>query len=159
MVRLTGQIKDIIPELLKMDMDKLFVVDVKEPKSKRSLEQNKLLWGLVHAIAKEQGQDDMEVYCACLERADALSDYIITAFDVEDELRKCFRGVRFIRKQEVNGKECNIYKVYIGSSKMNTQEMTELVESTVQICAELGRPTMNYMEEGDRDELRNAEND
>ena len=146
MVRLTGQIKDIIPELLKMDMDKLFVVDVKEPKSKRSLEQNKLLWRLVHAIAKEQGQDDMEVYCACLERADALSDYIITAYDMEDELRKCFRGVRFIRKQEVNGKESNIYKVYIGSSKMNTQEMTELLDITFQICAELGIPTMNYIE-------------
>ena len=26
-------------------------------------------------------------------------------------------------KQEVNGKDCNIYKVYIGSSKMNTKEM------------------------------------
>ena len=146
MVRLTGQIKDIIPELLKMDMDKLFVVDVKEPKSKRSLEQNKLLWRLVHAIAKEQGQDDMEVYCACLERADALSDYIITAYDMEDELMKCFRGVRFISIQEVNGKECNVYEVDSGASKGNTQEMTELLDITFQICAELGIPTMNYIE-------------
>jgi len=144
MVRITGKIKDIIPDLLKLDMDKLFVVEVKEPKSKRSLEQNRMLWQLIHSIAKKQHQDDMEVYCALLERADALSDYIITAYDMEDDLRKCFRGVRFIRKQEVNGKECNIYKVYIGSSKMNTKEMTELLDITLQVCAELGIPTEMY---------------
>ena len=144
MVRLSGKIKDIIPELLKLDMDKLFICEVKEPKSKRSLEQNKMLWQLIHSIAKKTDQDDMEVYCALLERADALSDYIITAFDMEDELRKCFRGVRFIRKQEVNGKECNIYKVYIGSSKMDTKEMTELLDITLRLCADLGIPTEMY---------------
>ena len=141
MVRLSGRIKDIIPDLLKMDMDKLYCVEVKEPKSKRSIEQNKMLWQLIHTIAKETHQDDMDVYCACLERADAKSDYIITAYDMEDDLRKCFRGVRFMRKQEVNGKECNIYKVYIGSSKMNTKEMTELIEITMQIASEFGIDT------------------
>lgn len=144
MIRFSGRITDIIPELLKLDMDKLYVCEVKEPKSKRSLQQNKMLWQLIHSIAKEQHQDDMEVYCALLERADALSDYIITAYEMEDELRKCFRGVRFIRKQEVNGKECNIYKVYIGSSKMNTKEMTELLDIAIQLCAELGIQTELY---------------
>ena len=141
MVRLSGRIKDIIPELLKLDADKLYLCEVKEPKSKRSIEQNRMLWLLINAIAKETHQDDMEVYCACLERADALSDYIITAYDMEDDLRKCFRGVRFVRKQEVNGKECNIYKVYIGSSKMNTKEMTELINITMQIASEFGIDT------------------
>ena len=141
MVRLSGRIKDIIPELLKMDMDKVYLCEVKEPKSKRSIEQNKMLWQLIHTIAKETHQDDMDVYCACLERADAKSDYIITAYDMEDDLRKCFRGVRFVRKANVNGKECNIYKVYIGSSKMNTKEMTELIEITMQIASEFGIDT------------------
>ena len=141
MVRLSGKIKDIIPDLLKMDMDKLYVVEVKEPTSKRSIQQNKMLWQLIHTIARETHQDDMDVYCACLERADALSDYIITAYDMEDDLRKCFRGVRFCRKQEVNGKERNIYKVYIGSSKMNTKEMTELIDITMQIASEFGIDT------------------
>ena len=144
MIRFSGRITDIIPELLKLDMDKLFVCEVKEPKSKRSLQQNRMLWQLIHSIAKEQHQDDMEVYCALLERADALSDYIITAYEMEDELRKCFRGVRFIRKQDVNGKECNIYKVYIGSSKMDTKEMTELLDIAIQLCAELGIQTELY---------------
>ena len=142
-----GTIKEIIPELMKLEMDKQYQVEIKEPKSKRSLEQNKLLWKLIHKIAKETGQTDNEVYCTALERADALSDYVITATDMEKALRKSFRGVRFVRMQEVNDKECFIYKVYIGSSKMNTKEMNELLEITFQICSELEIATMEDLYE------------
>lgn len=140
-MKIYGTIKEIVPELFKLDMDKQYVVEIKEPKSKRSLEQNKLLWRLIHKIAKETYQDDMDVYCSALERADALSDYIITAIDIESNLRKSFRGVKFIRMQEVNAKECYVYKVYIGSSKMNIKEMNELLEIVFQMCSELRIPT------------------
>jgi hypothetical protein len=99
-----------------------------------------MLWKLIHLIAKEQGQDDMEVYCEVLERADALSDYIMTATEMEDALRKTFRGVKFIRKQIVGNKVCNIYKVYIGSSKMTVKEMSELLDITKIMCAEFNIP-------------------
>lgn len=141
MMTLYGKVKDVIPKLLDLDNTKEYVISVKEPKSKRSLEQNKLLWKLIHRIAKETYQDDMTVYCAVLERADTLSDYVITAVDMEEALRKSFRGVKFIRMQEVNGKECFVYKVYLGSSKMNTSEMTELIDITMQVCGELGIDT------------------
>ena len=140
-MKTAGKIKDIITDLLKLDMDKTYICEIKEPKSKRSLEQNKLLWKLIHRIAKETYQDDMTVYCAVLERADALSDYVITAVDMEEALRKSFRGVQFIRMQEVNGKECFVYKVYLGSSKMNTAEMNELIEITMQVCSEFNIDT------------------
>ena len=141
-MKIYGTVKDIVEELFKLDMSKKYQCEIKEPKSKRSLEQNKLLWLLVHKIAKVTYQDDMEVYCTALERADALSDYVITAIDMETSLRKSFRGVKFIRMQEVNGKECFVYKVYLGSSKMSTKEMTELLEIVYQMCAELGIATM-----------------
>lgn len=137
-----GLIKDIVPELLKLDMGKYYKCEIKEPKSKRSLEQNKLLWKMIHEIAKVTNHDDMEVYCSALEKADAKSDYIITAINIEDNLRKTFRGVRFVRMQEVNGKDCYVYKVYLGSSKMNTKEMTELLDVVIKIASELGVPTI-----------------
>ena len=140
-MKTAGKIKDIITDLLKLDMEKFYICEIKEPKSKRSLEQNKLLWMLIHRIAKETYQDDEDVYCAVLERADALSDYVITATDMGEALRKTFRGVKFVRMQEVNGKDCYIFKVYLGSSKMNTTEMNELIEITMQVCAELGIDT------------------
>ena len=141
-MKIIGTIKDIVTKIMQLDLSKLYVIEIKEAKSTRSLQQNKMLWELIHKIAKQQNQDDMEVYCTLLERADALSDYIITATEMEEALRKTFRGVKFIRKQVVNDKECNIYKVYIGSSKMNTKEMTELLDITIQLCSELGIPTL-----------------
>lgn len=140
-MKTAGKIREIVAELLKLDMDKFYICEIKEPKSKRSLEQNKLLWKLIHRIAKETYQDDMDVYCGVLERADALSDYVITAVDMEEALRKSFRGVKFIRMQEVNGKDCYVYKVYLGSSKMDTKEMNELIEITMDVCGELGIDT------------------
>lgn len=121
-----------------MDMDKYFEISIKEPSNKRSLQQNRLLWKVIHLIAKETQQDDNEVYCAMLEKADALSDYIITAVEMEDALRKSFRGIRFMRTQEVNGKDCYIYKVYLGSSKMNTKEMNELLDMAIKVASDLG---------------------
>lgn len=140
-MKTVGKPKAIITDLLKLDMDKVYICEIKEYRSKRSLEQNKLLWKLIHLIAKETYQSDLDVYCAVLERADALIDYVITATDMGDALRKTFRGVKFIRMQEVNGKECFVWKVYLGSSKMNTAEMNELIEIAMQICGELGIDT------------------
>jgi hypothetical protein len=140
-MKTAGKVKEIITDLLRLDMDKIYICEIKEPKSQRSLEQNRLLWKLIHRVAKETYQDDMTVYCTVLERADALSDFVITAVDMEEALRKSFRGVKFIRMQEVNGKDCYVYKVYLGSSKMNTSEMNELIEITMQVCSELGIDT------------------
>lgn len=140
-MKIVGTVKEIIPKLLELE-DKIYVCEVKEPRSKRSLEQNRLLWELIHKIAKETYHDDMDIYCSLLERADAKSDFIITAQDMQDSLRKTFRGVKFLRMQEVNGKDCFVYKVYLGSSKMDVKEMSELLEITIQICSELGIPTL-----------------
>lgn len=146
-MKIYGTLEDIVKQLFKLDTNKKYICEIKEPKNNRSLEQNRLLWVLVHKIAKQTFQDDMDVYCSALERADALSDYVITAIDMENSLRKSFRGVKFIRMQEVNGRECFVYKVYLGSSKMNSKEMTELLEIVYQMCGELGIATMEDLYE------------
>lgn len=143
-MKIVGTIKDIVTKIMQLDLNKLYIVEIKEPKSKRSLQQNKLLWELIHKIAKEKAQDDMEVYCALLERADAKSDYILARPITEEGLRHQFRGVKFIREQEVDGTIFNVYKVYIGSSKMTTKEMTELLDIVIQVCSELRIPTLEF---------------
>lgn len=139
-----GTIKELIPKLFELDQNKNYLIEIKEPKIKRSLESNRLLWLLIHKIAKETYQDDMEIYITTLERADAKSDYIITRNNIEEELKKNFRAVKFVRTQEVNGNDCYVFKVYIGSSKMNTKEMTELLDIVYQMCSELGIATEEY---------------
>lgn len=141
-MKIVGTIKDIITKIMQLDLNKIYSVEIKEPKSKRSLQQNKMLWELIHKIAKQQKQNDMEVYCELLERADAKSDYILARPDTEEGLRKTFRGVKFIRQQIIGQTIFNVYKVYLGSSKMNTKEMTELLDITIQLCSELQIPTL-----------------
>ena len=137
-MRLIGNINDILIQLALFDKTKDYICDISEAKSKRSLEQNKMLWELIHKIADKTHNEDIDVYCSLLEKTDAKSEYIITAEDLEKELKKSFRGVKFIRMQEVNGKDCYVYKVYIGSSKMNTNEMTNLIDMAMSICTEYG---------------------
>lgn len=137
-MRIVGSINDILIQLALFPNDKDYVCDIAEAKSKRSIEQNKMLWELIHKIATKTHNEDIDVYCSLLEKTDAKSEYIITAEDLEQELKKSFRGVKFIRMQEVNGKDCYVYKVYIGSSKMNTAEMTALLDMALNICAEYG---------------------
>ena len=137
-MKTVGLITDIVSKLMKMDLTKLYQVEIKEYKHKRTIEQNKKLWVLINEIAKATGNDEMQVYCSILEKANVKTDYIITAINMEDTLKKSFRAVKFIRMQEVNGKDCYVYKVYLGSSKMNTTEMAELLDITLNVCGELG---------------------
>lgn len=137
---IVGTIKDIIGEIINLDNTKVYKCTIEEYKYKRSIEQNKKLWKIIHLIAKQTNMDDFDVYVGLLEKADAKSDYVITATDLEVELRKNFRGVKFVRRQEVNGKDCYVYKVYIGSSKMNTREMTELLDIAILTASELNIP-------------------
>ena len=137
---IVGTIKDIIGEIINLDNTKVYKCTIEEYKYKRSIEQNKKLWKIIHLIAKQTNMDDFDVYVGLLEKADAKSDYVITATDLEVELRKNFRGVKFVRRQEVNGKDCYVYKVYIGSSKMNTKEMAELLDIAILTASELNIP-------------------
>ena len=85
------------------------------------------------------GNDTYDVYCSLLERADVASDFIIGMNDIESELRKSFRAVKFERYyEEPNGEIRSVYKVYIGSSKFSKDEMRELIEIATNIAAEFG---------------------
>ena len=79
-----------------------------------------------------------ECYCIMLEEANVAYDYLLALPEAEPMLKKTFRVVRKIDEREVNGKTLNMYQYFIGSSKYNTQEMTELIEATLDKLAELG---------------------
>lgn len=123
--------------------DKRLEVEVKPYKSKRSIEQNKLLWVLLGKLAvamsgKKNKVSSEEAYCFILEEANVTCDYLLALPEAEPMLRKSFRVVRKIGEREVNGKTLNMYQYFIGSSKYNTQEMTELIEAVLDKLADLG---------------------
>ena len=137
---------DLINQL---DKDKWFDIELKEHKSKRSLEQNKFFWQLLAEIDNRINGTNIELntYVYLLEKANTKYTYIATLPEAEDDLRKSFRAIKFIKKMEVNGKELNMYKVFYGSSTMNTQEMAMLIEEAIRLAIKVGVPTEYYERE------------
>lgn len=118
-------------------------IDVKPYKSKRSLEQNRLLWVLLGKLAEAMsGKKDRvsteDAYRIMLEEANVAFDFVIARPETEDMLRKMFRVVRKVGERKVNGQLLNDYQCFLGSSQFNTQQMTELIESVLDKLAELG---------------------
>ncbi len=123
--------------------EKKLEVEVKPYRSKRSLEQNKLLWVLLGKLAegmsgKKNKVSSEEAYAIMLEEANVSYDYLLALPEAEHMLKKSFRVVRKVGEREVKGKTLNVYQYFIGSSKFDTKEMTELIEAVLDKLAELG---------------------
>lgn len=118
-------------------------IEVKAYKSKRSLEQNRLLWALLGKMAvamsgKKYTTSSEECYCMILEEANVKCDYLLALPETEQVLREQFRAIRKRREKEIDGKTFNVYQCFTGSSKFDTKEMTELIEAVLDKLAELG---------------------
>lgn len=123
--------------------DKNLVVDVKPYKSKRSLEQNRLLWELLGKLAEatsgEKNKETVdEIYMSMIEEANITCEYLMALPSAEEFLKDSFRVVRKIGERTVNGKVLNMYKCFIGSSHFDTKEMTTLIETVLHRLSELG---------------------
>lgn len=130
---------------------KEYTIELSELKNKRTSQQNKYLWALIHEIAeKENGhlKDELETYCALLERANAKYEYIRVLDSAVETLRSTvgIRALHVVRRVQENEKVFADCKVYIGSSKFNTKEMNVLIDTTIDYAEQLGIQTEFYKE-------------
>ena len=125
-----------------IDKDKLLSIEVKPAKSKRSAEQNRYMWALLHEIDVvmngENSNAEWDIYCDALERAGAKFEYLMCRTEAEDMLKGYFRAVRYAMPAEDG---FGWYKCYWGSSKMDTKEMTKLIDCILDMAAEAGIET------------------
>lgn len=128
---------------LDLEINKDYIFEVKELKSKRTIQQNKYMWALIHEIAHHESiqQSEVDIYSLVLEEANAKYIYLLGTKEVEDELKKNFRAVRVVRPTVENGKEFIVYKCFVGTSKMDTKEMTKVIDIIVAWAKELGIET------------------
>ena len=131
--------------LAELDQSAPLAVEINKFKSKRSIEQNKYMWALIGEIdrARNGGRhsDDWAVYIEALERAGAKYEYIACLIEAEDMLRQAFRAIHYVKPFEGGKGEMGVYKCFYGSSKMTTAEMSELIETVLDIAAEAGIDT------------------
>lgn len=130
-IRSDGFIKDL-------EVGQKYNIYFKKYKSNRSLEQNRMMWGIIQQISKETDNDIMDIYCTGLEAANAKSEFLMCIPEALESIKKSFRAVKICEKREYNGKDMLVLKCYIGSSKYNVTEMTELIEFFIRQAASLG---------------------
>ncbi len=128
---------------LDLEINKEYIFEIREVRSKRTIQQNKYMWALIREIANHESmnQNEVEIYSLALEEANAKYIYLLGTPEAEDELRKNFRAVRVVRPTMENGKEFIVYKCFIGTSKMDTKEMKKVLDIIVAWADELGIET------------------
>lgn len=135
-----------------IDESKKYEVNIQEYHSKRSLEQNSYMWLLISEIDKKlnggRPNEPIDVYIQCLQRANAKYDFVYVIHDAVNELKKKFRAMEYIGKVKVNGVTLENWKIYYGSSTMNTKEMSNLIDCVLDYASEVGIDDIdNYWKE------------
>jgi hypothetical protein len=119
---------------LENDID--YSVEIKKVKSKRSVQQNKLLWSLLHLLENATKELAIDWYIKALVDTGAVVDYVWGTVATEDMLKKSFRAVQRVKPHKIKNSDGWLYRVIVGSSKFNIAEMNELIDTVLRYCAE-----------------------
>ena len=129
---------------------KEYSIELSEKKSKRTNQQNKYLWALIHEITQNENaprHNDWEMYLYLLVLAEA--KYCIV--EVQEEAEELLIGaVRACRKLyytvKPDGRKMSVIQVFDGSSTMDTKQMAKLIDVTLNMASELGIDTTYYID-------------
>ena len=149
-IQVTGDIKVINNGVLVIQInqpvnltDGNYEITIKDIPKKRSLRQNRYLWALIGEIAQREDGDlrnQENLYTHLLEMAGAKYEIIY----IDEQAINSLLEHEIIRHIVIKGKQiknnrvmCQVYLFY-GSSKMDTKEMSDLIDTTLRYAAELG---------------------
>lgn len=138
-LELNTQSLEVLNELNNEKLD----VEIKKLRNKRSLNANNYAWKLITEIANVMRMDKEDVYfrmLKCYGQSDMIS--VLEEIDVSKFLKYYEKAGESI----LNGKCFSHYKVYMGSSEMNTKQMSILIDGIVEEAKNLGIETMTPSE-------------
>ena len=134
MLNFRGTVEKIKQKLFLLDKDKTYDVEIKLHREKRSLNSNSYLWKLCTEIASVLNSDKDTIYFEMLKRY-GVSDLVPIAKEVP--IADYFKYYEI----ESQNEKWVWYKVYKGSSRYNSKEMSVLLNGIVSECKEMGIPT------------------
>ena len=128
---------------LKELTDELYTIEIKKPKSRKTLAQNNYAWQLMTEIARElaiyPSPDD--VYKQVVQMAKIKTVFLESLNDekVIDGLRKTFRLVEIKEERlSVKGKETVMLECYWGMSNFDKEEMQRFIDVLLNYASEVG---------------------
>ncbi len=133
---MVGTIEQIIQYLFIQDRTKKY--EVKEYKKKRSLNANNYFWELTTQLANVMRMDKEETYFRLLQKY-GQSEMVSVVADID--VKPYFKYYTEAGESILNGKLFKHYKVYKGTSEMNSKEMWILTEGLISECEIQNIPT------------------
>lgn len=132
--------------LVRRHKNKLYDLEVKEHREKRSLDANAYCWVLIHKLAAVMGMKPTEVYLnAVLNVGNNYTPMCVREQDVE-RFKKSWQSnglgwpVLDLGSSQVPG--CRNLMAYHGSSTYDTKQMSRLIDGLVQDCKALDIETL-----------------
>lgn len=113
-------------------------IKLNQIKDKRTLAQNRLLWELIGEIAEYINDEEMNVYCTALERANEKYEYMKCYPSVVKVLAQNFRAVKVLNYVEEDGIIYAMVKCFTGSSKFDKKEIDSLIQILYLMGTEYG---------------------
>jgi len=129
------------------ELEKLDKIEVtaKQHKESRSIRQNKFLWAIIESISQQINgarleSDIIKIYTDILVEANVKAVYLGAIPEAKKILEGQFRHVYEMPNSMTTekGVKMVLFKCFIGSSKFDTKEMTELIEVALQYASKCG---------------------
>lgn len=137
MFKMIGNAKVIIDWLLEQDKEQQF--EITELRQKRSLTANAYYWSLLNQLANVLRFNNEKLHFVMLQR---YGQYEVISVLSSIDITGYFKYYEAIGNGEIKGKQFTHYKVYKGSSQMDSKEFATLLDGLVSECEEQGIPTL-----------------
>lgn len=132
---------EVLEELMKLP--EVVEVSIKNLSKKRSKNANDYFWELVGQIADKLRATKEEIYFELLKK---YGQFITVTVKEGVDLEQA--GFKYYEKMQdglKNGTKFVAYRVFIGSSQYDTQQMSVLIDGTIQDAQELGIQTDPFL--------------
>ena len=149
-----GNAKAIVQWLFEQYKDKIF--EIKEKKQKRTLTQNSYYWSLVNQLSSILRLNNDDCHFLMLQR---YGQYEVISVLSEIDLHGYFKYYKEIGHGTVQGKDFKHYKIYKGSSQMDSKEFSVLLDGVISECEQVGIPTLTPKEVAELKFIGGKEND
>lgn len=138
MIEDTCKIDKILPLIFRLDKDTIYDVKITKHREKRSLNANSYLWKLVTEIGNALNKSKEEIYLQMLKDYGQSMLIPVPKGTIPSRITKYYE---FECSSQLNGKDADWYKCYIGSSNYDTREINILLNGVVQEAKNLGIKT------------------
>ena len=133
-----GNAEQLLKFLFNVDKNKIF--EIKEVKEKRTLTANSYYQTLLTQLSMTLNIPREELHERYIKEC---SPCLLVPLTKNKEPSRYFKYYEYYKESELNGIKADYYKVYLGTSEMNSKEFSILLNEVVEDCKTQGIPTLD----------------